>query len=220
VTRFVALLLVVVALVPLAAQAQGGYGSSVRSLPAPLRAQLENGYWHAGCPVSLSQLRLLTVSHWGFDGRTHAGQLVVNGSDAVPLQNVFRRLYGLRWPIRHMQLADMYGPASERPPDDDISGSFHCRQAVPSPCTGGTRSGHWSNHAYGLAIDLNPRENPYVGCGMSHDPSARRYMDRSKLRRGMVTPAVVAAFRSIGWGWGGSWSGSTKDYMHFSFNGH
>jgi hypothetical protein len=29
---------------------------------------------------------------------------------------------------------------------------------------------------------------------------------------------VVAAFRSIGWGWGGSWR-SSKDYMHFSVNG-
>jgi hypothetical protein len=45
-------------------------------------------------------------------------------------------------------------------------------------------------------------------------------MDRSPIRRGMVTPAVVAAFRSIGWGWGGSWTGDTKDYMHFSYNGH
>ena len=35
----------------------------------------------------------------------------------------------------------------------------------------------------------------------------------------MVTPTVVAAFRSIGWGWGGNWTG-TKDYMHFSVNGH
>jgi D-alanyl-D-alanine carboxypeptidase len=36
----------------------------------------------------------------------------------------------------------------------------------------------------------------------------------------MVTPAVVKAFRSIGWGWGGGWAGATKDYMHFSASGH
>ena len=24
-------------------------------------------------------------------------------------------------------------------------------------------------HAYGEAVDLNPIENPYVGCGMSRD---------------------------------------------------
>jgi len=46
------------------------------------------------------------------------------------------------------------------------------------------------------------------------------YLDRSRLRPGMVTAAVVEAFRSIGWGWGGDWSGATKDYMHFSRNGH
>jgi hypothetical protein len=35
----------------------------------------------------------------------------------------------------------------------------------------------------------------------------------------MVTAQVLRAFASIGWGWGGNWSG-TKDYMHFSVNGH
>jgi hypothetical protein len=30
---------------------------------------------------------------------------------------------------------------------------------------------------------------------------------------------MVAAFSSIGWGWGSNWTG-TKDYMHFSANGH
>jgi D-alanyl-D-alanine carboxypeptidase len=31
---------------------------------------------------------------------------------------------------------------------------------------------------------------------------------------------VIAAFASIGWGWGGAWAGNTKDYMHFSSSGH
>jgi hypothetical protein len=30
----------------------------------------------------------------------------------------------------------------------------------------------------------------------------------------------VAAFAAVGWGWGGAWTGNTKDYMHFSANGH
>jgi hypothetical protein len=71
-----------------------------------------------------------------------------------------------------------------------------------------------------MAVDLNPVENPYVGCGMTRDKTALSYLDRTRGRRGMVTPAVVAAFRAAGWGWGGSWSGATKDYMHFSANGH
>jgi hypothetical protein len=62
-------------------------------------------------------------------------------------------------------------------------------------------------------------ENPYVGCGAVYDPRSRPYVDRAPLRKGMVTPEVVRAFRSIGWGWGGDWTGSTKDYMHFSTTG-
>jgi hypothetical protein len=147
------------------------------------------------------------------------GQLVVNADAAVPLRTVFRQLYELRFPIRHMRLTDAYGPRRSQPADGDVTASFWCRQAVPSPCTGGRRTGTWSQHAYGRAIDVNPVENPYVGCGMTRDPKARSYMDRSRLRRGMVTAAVVAAFRSVGWGWGGYWSNS-KDYMHFSSNGH
>jgi hypothetical protein len=163
---------------------------------------------------------VLTVSHWGFDRRAHLGQLVVHRDVAGPLRRVFRRLYELRFPIRHLTFADAYGPHKARPADGDISGSFECREAVPSPCVGGKGTGSWSMHAYGKAIDLNPVENPYVGCGQTHDAKSVRYMNRGRLRPGMVTAAVVRAFESIGWGWGGDWSGSTKDYMHFSSTGH
>jgi D-alanyl-D-alanine carboxypeptidase len=196
------------------------YHATVQPLPQPVQKQLKaEGFWHQGCPVGLAGLRLVTVSHWGFDGKRHTGQLVVNRAAARPLASAFGRLYGLRFPIRHMQLADMYGPKRERPPDNDVTGAFDCRQAVPSPCSGGSGTGSWSMHAYGLAVDINPRENPYVGCGQSRDPNARPYFDRSHHRRGMVTPRAIAAFASIGWGWGGAWSGNTKDYMHFSSNG-
>jgi hypothetical protein len=210
-----------IAALPALLLALAPYHSSIEPLPRPLKVQLEQrGHWHRGCPVPLSGLRLLTVTHRGFGGRVRSGELVVNKRAARPLARVFRRLYELRFPIRHLRFADAYGPLRDRPPDGDISGSFECRQAVPSPCTGGSGTGTWSMHAYGLAVDLNPRENPYVGCGQSRDPSARRYRDRSRLRRGMVTPRVVGAFDSIGWGWGGSWTGDTKDYMHFSSSGH
>ncbi|MDP9293971.1 MAG: M15 family metallopeptidase [Actinomycetota bacterium] len=211
--RVLALPLVVLALHP--------FHSSIKPLPAPVRAELrDGGFWHKGCPVALSGLRLLTVTYHGTDMRSHTGQLVVNKDAAAPLAKVFRRLYELHFPIRHMRLADAYGPKRSRPADGDISGSFECRQAVPSPCSGGNGTGTWSNHAYGRAVDLNPTENPYVGCGQTRDPASRPYFNRSRHRRGMVTPAVVQAFRSIGWGWGGDWAGSTKDYMHFSANGH
>ena len=205
--------------VPLAFLALAPFQSSIAPLSPALRTEIRARAWHPACPVPLSGLRVLTVTYYGFDHRAHRGQLVVNARHAAGLAKVFRQLYAMRFPIRHMTLA-VYGPPSGLPADNDLTGSFECRQAVPSPCTGGTGTGSWSMHAYGEAVDLNPTENPYVGCGMSRDKRGRAYLDRSRLRPGMVTPAVVRAFASIGWGWGGAWSGSTKDYMHFSATGH
>jgi D-alanyl-D-alanine carboxypeptidase len=196
------------------------FHSSVAPLSPSLRAQLDGPYWRNGCPVSMSNLRVLTVRHWDWNGRTTTGQLIVNRRAAWPLARVFRRLYELRFRIRHMRLSDAYGPESGKPADDDISGSFECRQAVPSPCSGGKGTGSWSMHSFGLAVDLNPIENPYVGCGRVSHRTSIPYLNRSRLRRGMVTPSVVRAFASIGWGWGGAWTGNTQDYMHFSSTGH
>jgi hypothetical protein len=197
------------------------FQSSIEPLPVDVRAQLRHAHvWQPGCPVALSDLRLLTVTHRDFAGRPQTGQLVVNKRAAQPLARVFRKLYGLYFPIRHLALDDAYGPVAKRPADGDVSGSFECRRAASSPCSRAATTNSWSNHAYGLAVDLNPVENPYVGCGQSRDPRARRYRDRSRHRRGMVHRRVVAAFASVGWGWGGAWTGNTKDYMHFSINGH
>jgi D-alanyl-D-alanine carboxypeptidase len=216
VTRLLALVATLLPLAPVHSSAQrprdAGYRSSIAVLPQSVQTQLKaRDFWHRGCPVALSDLRLLTVSYHGFDGRSHTGQLAVNEQAAPSLARAFRRLYGLRFPIRRM------GPL---PLNGDITASFSCRQAVPSPCTGGTGTGSWSMHAYGLAVDVNPGENPYVGCGQSRDPATRRYFDRSRHRKGMVTARAIQAFRSVGWGWGGSWIGDTKDYMHFSSSGH
>lgn len=187
------------------------FHGTIQPVPAPLRAELISArMWHPGCPVSFSQLRVLTVSHWGFDRRVHGGELVVNAAVAAPLRSVFRRMYALRFPIRRIDPVNLNG---------DVTASFECRNAAPSPCPGSKPTGHWSEHAYGEAVDVNPRENPYTGCGRTRDPGSIPYLRRRPARPGMVTSSVVAAFRSIGWGWGGAWSG-TKDYMHFSANGH
>ena len=210
-TRLLASALVLVSLHPSQAP--------IRPLPAAVKAQLTSaGVWRPACPVPLSRLRLLTVPYWGFDGRDHVGQLVVHRDAAVPLGACCCGCTSCASPSGTCSSATCTGLCTAD--DGDVTASFECRQAVPSPCSGGSGTGTWSNHAYGLAIDLNPVENPYVGCGMTRNKKALSYLDRSRHRPGMVTPAVVAAFASVGWGWGGSWSGSTKDYMHFSFNGH
>ena len=212
VPRFFAVPVVLVALTP--------FHASTKPLSPTVKSQLKaRGFWHQGCPVPLSDLRMLTVSYRDRRQHVQTGRLIVNKRAAAPLSRAFRRLFYLHFPIRHMKYEDFYGAPSERA-RSDVTASFQCRQAVPSPCSGGKGTGTWSNHAYGLAVDVNPLENPYVGCGQSRDPKTRRYFDRSPHRPLMVTSNVVRAFAAVGWGWGGSWTGNTKDYMHFSHNGH
>jgi hypothetical protein len=96
----------------------------------------------------------------------------------------------------------------------DNTSAFNCRYAVAS----GPKS--WSEHAFGEAVDIDPRENPYRLNGRIYPPTGRAFLNRSDRRRGMIFAhgAVVAAFDAAGWGWGGRWP-STPDYQHFSVNG-
>ncbi len=210
--RVALLSFVLVALPGGAGAASYGFHGRIASLGAAQRARMTGVSWHPGCPVSLSGLRLLSVSHWGFDGHVHTGQVVVNADAAGALRTVFARLYSARFPIRQMRLVDGYGGSDFRSIEADNTSAFNCRAA-----TGSTR---WSEHAYGRAIDVNPIENPYVSNGQTSHSASVSYLDRSNHRAGMAYEGgvLVRAFQTIGWGWGGAWTG-TRDYQHFSAGG-
>ena len=168
--------------------------------------------WRPGCPVALRDLRLLRLSHWGFDGRRRVGRLIVHRYVARDLVAVFRKLYAAKFPIRRMTPVDRYGASDFRSIEADNTSAFNCRFVE-----GTTR---WSEHAYGRAIDVNPIENPYVSGGRTSHRRSVPYVDRSRRRPGMAVEgnALVRAFDAIGWGWGGRWAG-VKDYQHFSASG-
>ena len=189
-----------------------GFHAKVQPIPPAVRAQMTGVSWRPGCPVPLADLRLLTLTYRGFDGRAHRGLLVANRDAASALVGIFRRLYAARFPIRRMQLVDAYGGDDFRSIEADNTSAFNCRAA--------TGSTHWSQHAYGRGIDVNPIENPYVSGGTSSHAASKPYLDRSRHRPGMAYEGgvLVESFRAAGWGWGGTWSG-IKDYQHFSVTG-
>jgi hypothetical protein len=169
--------------------------------------------WRSGCPVPVSHLRTITLTYWGMDHAAHTGRLVVNTSAVAGLTKVFHKLFDNRYPIRRMVPVDAYKGSDFDSIEADNTSAFNCRNA--------TGSSTWSQHAYGLAVDVNPCENPYIPAGGSDaHPRCRKYDDRSRHDPGLIHKgdATVRAFASIGWGWGGSWSGA-KDYQHFSSNG-
>ena len=70
----------------------------------------------------------------------------------------------------------------------DFTAGFNCRPVVTARGPGT----NWSQHAFGLAIDINPIENPYVTAdGYVRNNHARPYRNRSMLRPGMIHPGDV-----------------------------
>jgi len=179
-----------------------------------IRHRFEVRYsWHPGCPVAPSRLRLITMTYRGFDHKVHTGRMVANAAAAGKLIAVFRKLFEMRYPIRRMVPVDAYHGSDYASIEADNTSSFNCRNA--------TGSSSWSEHAYGLAVDLNPCENPYVAAdGSEAHPRCRKFVDRGLQGPGIIHAGdqVVLAFASVGWGWGGTWQGA-RDYQHFSANG-
>jgi hypothetical protein len=198
-------------------------GATVTAAPPPtppFRSSIDSvtveqlgSSWKAGmgCPAP-EQLRMLSLSHWGYDGQVHQGRLVVAATQAERVVAVFRDVYAARFPIQRMVPIDAYGGDDQASMRANNTSGFNCRFVA-----GTTRL---SQHGLGLAIDINPLMNPYVRGGTVDPPEGAPYADRSRTDPGMIKAgdAVVSAFAAQGWGWGGYWS-SGQDYQHFSANG-
>ena len=185
------------------------YVSTVAVVPA---AVLARSTWRPSCPVTAADLRYLTMSFWGYDGRAHTGEMIVNARFADAMTRVFGHLWDARFPIEEMRV--VAAPELTAPPtgDGNNTTAFVCRAAVNLK--------RWSAHAYGLAVDLDPFCNPYVRGDLVLPELASSYVDRANVRPGMIEPGDVAvrAFAAIGWPWGGEWT-TPKDIQHFSATG-
>jgi hypothetical protein len=169
--------------------------------------------WHPGCPVGPRRLRAITMTFWGFDREAHKGVLISRRRAVPAYVSAFHEMYREKFPIRKMKPISVFDGSDNKSMRHDNTSAFNCRYAVSD----GPK--HWSMHAYGEAVDINPRENPYYLNGEVYPPEGEPYLDRSDVRRGMITPGSVPvdAFRAVGWGWGGYWS--SPDYQHFSSTG-
>jgi D-alanyl-D-alanine carboxypeptidase-like protein len=187
-----------------------GFESAVHQIDAATATRM-SASWRPGCPVPLRDLRLVTITHWGFDGQPRRGELVVHATSAERIRQVFAELFAARFPIEQVRLVDEFGGDDDRSMAANNTSAFNCRRAFGSTS--------WSQHASGRAIDVNPLQNPYVTGGGVHPPGGREFVRRDRSVPGLITARgpVVGAFARIGWGWGGAWS--NPDYQHFSATG-
>jgi hypothetical protein len=187
----------------------GTFASTVGPVPDDVLAR---STWKPECPVPPAGLRYVTVSFRGFDGAAHTGELIVAAEVADDVVGVFGELYAAGFPIEEMRVVEPAELTAPPTGDDNNTTAFVCRPAV-----GLTR---WSAHALGLAVDVNPFQNPYSKGDLVLPELASAYLDRSRQRPGMIYDGgpVVTAFERIGWQWGGRWT-SPVDRHHFSRTG-
>jgi hypothetical protein len=172
---------------------------------------------NSGAKVDCDRLRLVKFSFFGFDGKIHHdGEMVVMDAVASHVLRVFVKLRGMRFPIQKARPMNEFDGDDNASMRENNSSAFNDRSITGRAVI--------SLHAYGLAIDLNPIQNPYLvrsGEAIKIEPLAggdyvNRLNDRpwKQQRSGMVEP-VVRVFADEGFlMWGGYWD-DPVDYQHF-----
>jgi hypothetical protein len=158
--------------------------------------------------ISLSDLRYLKLLYYDFGGRVRRGEMVCNKAIADDLLYIFKELYKAKYPIASIRLIDDFDGDDQRSMEANNTSCFNYRTK-----TSGTSL---SAHARGMAVDVNPLQNPYVKGEIVEPEAAREYADRTVDFPHKITDDDLCCklFRSRGFQWGGAWN-SVKDYQHF-----
>ena len=174
--------------------------------------ELKKGAWEEGCPISLSDIQSVHLIYLREDGSVQRGELVVARKVASDVESIFRKLYETRFVIHKMNSIEHYGGNDDLSMADNNTSGLNCRNVK------GTKK--WSQHSYGVAIDINPLWNPYVRNNKVEPPQGKDYLDRTSVMPGLIKSddLIIRLFREAGWKWGGHWRNS-KDYQHFSLTG-
>ena len=164
----------------------------------------------ADAKIHYDDLRYIGLLYYDFNGNVKTGELIVNKKLADEVMQIFYELYMAKYPFTSVRLVDDFGePADDtRSMEANNTSSFNYRRVA------GTKK--LSLHSYGMAIDINPKINPYVKKGSVSPKNGTAYVDRSKEFAGKIDHEDLCykLFTKSGWRWGGDWK-TVKDYQHF-----
>ncbi|MES2214527.1 MAG: M15 family metallopeptidase [Pseudomonadota bacterium] len=163
------------------------------------------GVWKDSCPMKIEDLMLLKIPYYDFNGNVKTGNLVILKPLSKRIASIFNELFQIKFPIHSIDTIDRYHGDDERSMEANNTYGFCCRKDLGSD--------ELSSHSFGIAIDINPLQNPYI----SHDGKVYpklgiEFLDRANIRPGMVDN-IVNIFQKYGFEWGGNWK--NPDYQHF-----
>ncbi|MCL2406253.1 MAG: M15 family metallopeptidase [Defluviitaleaceae bacterium] len=164
--------------------------------------------FHETTPFGYDYLTYLTVTHVNFYGESVLGHLIVAASIGYEVLDIFREIYEGGFPIHSIKLIDYFEASDYLSMAANNSHAFNFRYIAGTTTI--------SRHGFGVAIDINPVQNPYIRGDTIWPAAGVEYLDRTYVRPGMIVPGDVVynAFMSRGWTWGGYWTWP-RDYHHF-----
>lgn len=156
-------------------------------------------------PKSISnQLTIIDVEYFSFDNKLHRGQIVLNKKALKDIKEIFEIIREIKFPVNKVIPVRHYNWSDEASMNDNNSSCFNYRKVKGYKVL--------SAHSYGMAIDINPLQNPHVK-GKIVTPASGKY-DVKKAGTILRDSRLVNEFRKRGWQWGGRWR-SSQDYQHF-----
>ena len=182
--------------------------------------------------ISLDDLTYIKMLHYHYDGDVVVGEMIVNKVIIDEVREVFSNLFLLKYQINSIRLIDDFwdkdGVTTDRNSVASNNSSSFCYRKIPNKTA-------LSNHAYGLAIDINPLDNPYTprnGDGTFDDSLLTDYekdllVDReeqAKENKHIITlnDSICKVFASVGYECGGIWPLQSDefscDWQHFEPN--
>jgi hypothetical protein len=157
----------------------------------------------------LSQLSLIEVRYIGYDSLIHQGQIIVNQSISEEMGLIFNELLKVNFPIEKVIPIVYYNWDDDLSMRDNNTSSFNYRKVK--------NTNRLSLHALGMAIDINPRDNPFIDRHGNKSPTNSTY-DTTSIGTITSSSQCYKIFKKFGWKWGGNWR-YYKDYQHFSKKG-
>ncbi len=179
----------------------------IKNVPKNIRvSMMQKGIWSSECPIPISKLRLLYLSYYNFENQMVIGRMIVLDSIAESVISIFKELFMIKFPIHQIDLIDKYNGDDELSMSANNSSCFNFRKIEGSKLL--------SMHSYGLAIDVNPVQNPFVKDEKILPSEGSKYLNRENNKNGMVE-SVISIFYKHGFTvWGGNWE-TPIDYHHF-----
>ncbi len=187
-------------------------GFFYQSITDDVKTRINGLSYKEDCTVPYEDLRYVSVLYEDFNGETRTGEIICNKAIAQDLVEIFYELYCAHYQIDKIRLIDEYNADDDLSCADNNTSCFNFRKVYGSD--------NLSKHALGLAIDINPFQNPYVtypdGVERISPPGSEPYGDRDSGLPHMITENDLCyqLFTAHGFTWGGNWR-TLKDYQHF-----